>query len=167
MARERKKSSKSATPPALPEAAGSDKGGVLPSGYVELLDDLKTRIRTAQVKASLAADRELILLYWNIGRELAQRQEQEGWGQKAVDRLAGDLQKEFPGLQGFSRANIYRMRAFSQAYQIVAQPVRQLTGFGPPDEVLGLPWGHNVLLFEKLKISETRLWYARQAVANG
>ncbi|MCX6144112.1 MAG: DUF1016 N-terminal domain-containing protein [Ignavibacteriales bacterium] len=104
---------------------------VLPPGYAELLEDLKNRIRQAQVRAVVAASRELIRLYWDIGREIVQRQEREGWGAKVTDLLAVDLQKAFPGVAGFSRANIHRMRAFYLAYKkeltIVAQVVGQLT----------------------------------------
>lgn len=70
---------------------------VLPPGYAELLEDLKNRIRRAQVRAAVAASRELIRLYWDIGREIVQRQDREGWGAKVIDRLAADLQKALPG----------------------------------------------------------------------
>ncbi|GIX46030.1 MAG: hypothetical protein KatS3mg131_0241 [Candidatus Tectimicrobiota bacterium] len=74
----------------------------LPAGYKELLESLKARIRSAQVRAALAANRELVLLYWQIGREILQRQQQEGWGAKVVERLARDLKREFPEMKGFS-----------------------------------------------------------------
>jgi hypothetical protein len=101
----------------------------LPSGYASFLDDLKLRIRTARVKAALSVNRELIRLYWSIGRDIVERQRTESWGAGVIDRLAGDIQREFPGLVGFSRANIYRMRAFYLAYPqdaaIVSQAARQ------------------------------------------
>lgn len=106
--------------------------GTLPVGYGELLADLKARIRAAQVKAALAVNRELIQLYWQIGQGIVERQDREGWGQKVIDRLARDLQAEFPGDSGFSRANIYLMRQFFVAYRdpsaIVQQAVGQLDG---------------------------------------
>jgi hypothetical protein len=74
----------------------------LPSGYHELLQDLKGRIRAAQVRAAFAVNRELILLYWSIGRDLSQRFAAQEWGGKIIDRLARDLQTEFPGVEGFS-----------------------------------------------------------------
>ena len=77
----------------------------LPSGYQEFLQDLKGRIRTAQVQAAFAVNRELILLYWSIGRDLSQRFATEEWGGKIIDRLARDLQTEFPGVEGFSPRN--------------------------------------------------------------
>ncbi len=117
------------------------------------MNDLKLRIRTAQVRAALAVNRELIQLYWEIGRAIAGKQEDEGWGAKVIDRLAADLQREFPGIAGFSRTNIFRMRAFYLAYTqesaivpqavgqlakagIVAQPVRQLAA-GIVPQVVG------------------------------
>ena len=89
---------------------------VLPPGYVELLEDIKDRIRHAQIRAAVGASRELIRLYWDIGREIVQRQQREGWGKGIVDRLAGDIQKAFPGIHGFSASNVSRMRAFFLSY---------------------------------------------------
>src|SRR6516162_274149 len=86
----------------------SDTG--LPPGYAELLEDLKGRVRTAQLKAAVAVNREMIQLYWDIGRLIVERQEREGWGKGIVERLARDIQKAFPGLAGFSPLNVTRMR---------------------------------------------------------
>src|SRR6266481_1200946 len=87
-------------------------GTALPTGYAELLEDLKVRVRTAQLKATLSVNREMIQLYWDIGRRIVERQEREGWGKGVVDRLAKDIQKAFPGLKGFSPGNVWRMRSF-------------------------------------------------------
>lgn len=84
----------------------------LPGDYAAFLESLKTRVRQAQTKAMLSVNRELIQLYWDIGREIVQRQEQEGWGRAVVERLADDIQQAFPGMGGFSRTNVFRMRAF-------------------------------------------------------
>jgi hypothetical protein len=77
-------------------------GSALPAGYASFLDGLKTRIRAAQVKAALAVNAELVLLYWRIGRDILVRQEQEGWGARVIDRLSADLRAAFPEMQGFS-----------------------------------------------------------------
>ena len=101
---------------------------VLPPDYAEFLESLKARVRQAQTQAMLAVNRGLIRLYWDIGREIAERQEVANWGQHVLERLADDLQKALPGVSGFSRSNVFRMRAFYLAYrtsEIVAQPVRQ------------------------------------------
>ncbi len=98
-------------------------------GYASLLADLKARVRTAQVKAAVSVNRELILLYWHLGREILRAQKAEGWGAKVVSRLAKDLAKEFPEMDGFSTRNLKRMRTFADAYsngEIVPQPVAQL-----------------------------------------
>ncbi len=130
----------------------------LPSGYAPLLADLKARVRAAQVRAVLSVNREMILLYWNIGRDILRCQHQEGWGAKVVERLAGDLRAEFPEMHGFSRANLLSMRAFAEAY-VDESIVQQLVG--------QLPWGHNVLLLAKVKNAEQRLWYAQQTLEHG
>jgi predicted nuclease of restriction endonuclease-like (RecB) superfamily len=146
-------------------------GPALPPGYAELLEDLKARVRTAQLKAAVAVNREMIQLYWDIGRLIVERQEREGWGKGIVDRLAKDIQKAFPGLKGFSPSNVWRMRSFHLAYTkevaILAQPVRESDGQSLPQAVAGIPWGHNVILIEKLKDPLQRLWYARQTVQHG
>jgi len=101
----------------------------LPNGYAELLESLKERIRQAQVHAALSVNRELVLLYWRIGKEILQRQEQEGWGAKVIDRLALDLGREFPEMKSFSTRNLKYMRAFAEAWPdepIVQQLVAQL-----------------------------------------
>lgn len=104
---------------------------ILQSSYAPLLADLKARVRVAQVKAAVSVNRELILLYWHIGREILRAQKAEGWGAKVVERLAKDLAAEFPEMGGFSRTNILRMRAFFEAWaplEIVPQPVGLLAG---------------------------------------
>src|SRR5438876_9513406 len=101
----------------------------IPSGYAPLLADLKARVRAAQVKAAVSVNRELILLYWHIGREILRCQQEEGWGAKVVERLAKDLKAEFPEMSGFSPLNLKRMRAFFVAWaslEIAQQPVGQL-----------------------------------------
>jgi predicted nuclease of restriction endonuclease-like (RecB) superfamily len=85
-------------------------------GYSSFLQDLKERIRHAQVKAALSVNRELVLLYWQIGREILSRQASEGWGTKVIEQLAQDLRGEFPQLSGLSSRNLKYMRAFAEAY---------------------------------------------------
>ena len=129
-----------------------------PEGYADWLLDLKTRIHTAQQRAALAVNRELVLLYWQIGRDILARQASQGWGAKVIERLAHDLRTAFPQMKGFSRANLMYMRAFAQAWpsdEFVQQPVGQL------------PWGHNLVLLTKLKQPAQRLAYAQAAIENG
>jgi predicted nuclease of restriction endonuclease-like (RecB) superfamily len=130
----------------------------LSTEYQELLVSLKQRIRASQIRAALAVNRELILLYWQIGREILLRQSQQGWGAKVIDRLSQDLQTEFPELKGLSGRNLKYMRAFAEAYpesEFVQQAVAQI------------PWGHNVILLDRVKDERARLWYAQQVTING
>lgn len=129
-----------------------------PTGYTDWLAELKTRIHTAQQRAALAVNRELVRLYWHIGRDILDRQAREGWGAKVIDRLAHDLRTAFPDMKGFSRANLMYMRAFAEAWPdkaIVQQAVGQL------------PWGHNLVLLTKLKNPDLRLAYAQRAIEHG
>jgi len=84
--------------------------------YVKWLSELKDRIHNAQQRAALAVNRELVLLYWQIGRDILQRQAAQGWGTKVIARLAHDLKNAFPDMKGFSRANLMYMRAFADAW---------------------------------------------------
>ena len=126
-----------------------------PEGYAEWLADLKTRIHTAQQRASLAVNSELVLLYWQIGRDILVRQAEQGWGAKVVDRLAQDLRSAFPQMRGFSPRNLKYMRAFAEAW--------------PDDEFVQavlarLPWYHQLALLDKLNSPDSRRWYAAEAI---
>ena len=87
-----------------------------PPGYDEFLTDLKARVRAAQVRAALAVNRELVLLYWQLGRGILERQRQGGWGTTVIDRLSQDLRREFSEMKGFSPRNLKYMRAFAEAW---------------------------------------------------
>ena len=129
-----------------------------PTGYQELLSGLKGRIRSAQVRAALSVSRELVLLYWSIGRELSERFKREDWGGKIIDRLARDLQAEFPGVEGYSPRNLRYMRSLAEAW---------------PDEAIlqrliaKLPWGHNLRVLDRIKDRPTREWYLEAALEYG
>src|SRR3990172_8229258 len=90
------------------------------TGYAELLEELKTRIRSAQIRAGLAVNRELVLIYWEVGHRILHQQKTHGWGAKVVERLAQDLRSAFPDMKGFSRANLLYMRAFAESYPEVS-----------------------------------------------
>lgn len=129
-----------------------------PTGYADFLIEVKERVRSAQVRASLAVNSELVLLYWSIGQGILARQQTLGWGAKVIDRLAADLRRDLPEMQGFSPRNLKYMRSFAQAWpdeSIVQAPLAQIT------------WYHNLALLEKVRLPETRLWYARQTIENG
>ena len=127
----------------------------VPDGYADWLADLKTRIHTAQQRATLAVNRELVLLYWQIGRDILARQAAQGWGAKVIERLAQDLRAAFPDMKGFSPRNLKYMRAFAEAW-----PDAEFV-----QEVLAqLPWYHQLALLDKLPGQETRRWYAAKAI---
>jgi predicted nuclease of restriction endonuclease-like (RecB) superfamily len=136
----------------------ADNRALIPEGYDEFLRGLKERIRTSQVKAALAVNRELVLLYWRIGQDILERQRQSGWGSKVIDRLAADLRSAFPEMSGFSPRNLKYMRAFAEAWpdeDFVQQVAAQL------------PWFHNCTILDKLKNLAERIWYAQQTIENG
>lgn len=126
-----------------------------PSGYADWLAELKTRIHTAQQRAALAVNRELVLLYWQIGRDILARQAEQSWGAKVIERLAHDLRTAFPQMKGFSPRNLKYMRAFAEAWpdaEFVQAVLAQL------------PWYHQLALLDKLPDAESRRWYAAKAM---
>lgn len=128
----------------------------IPAGYADWLSDIKTRVVAARQRAALAANAELIKLYWQIGRDILERQAVQGWGSKVIERLARDLREAFPEMKGFSSRNLMYMRDFAQGWpdaQIVQQTAAQL------------PWFHIVTILSKLPTAEAREWYAQQAIA--
>jgi len=131
--------------------------------YVKVLREIKQQIQEAQVRAIFSVNKELLKLYWEIGKTIADQQKVNSWGSRSVEKLAEDLQREFPGIEGFSRSNIFRIQAFFSAYELVAQAVRQLDDL----PIFNVPWSHNIVIIQKLKDTEQRLWYAQQAIENG
>ena len=126
-----------------------------PSGYADWLAELKHRIHTAQQRAALAVNRELVLLYWQIGRDILDRQSVQGWGAKVIERLAHDLRVDFPDMKGFSPRNLKYMRAFAEAWpdsEFVQAVLAQL------------PWYHQLALLDKLRTADERRWYAAKAI---
>jgi predicted nuclease of restriction endonuclease-like (RecB) superfamily len=126
-----------------------------PEGYANWLADLKGRIHTAQQRAALAVNRELVLLYWHIGQDILARQSSQGWGAKVIERLAHDLRAAFPDMKGFSPRNLKYMRAFAEAWPDVEFVQAVLAQ---------LPWYHQLALLDKLPGPETRRWYAAKAI---
>ena len=127
----------------------------LPADYATWLMELKARIHGAQQRATLAVNCELVLLYWQIGRDILDRQGREGWGTKVIERLAQDLRNAFPEMKGFSPRNLKYMRTFAEAW-----PDGEFV-----QEVLALlPWYHQLALLDKLKSADERRWYAAKAI---
>lgn len=130
----------------------------LPDNYDDFVRSLKERIRSAQIRAALAVNAELIRLYWEIGREILDRQAVEGWGAKVIERLAKDLREAFPDMGGFSRTNLTYMRLFAETYP-EPEFVHQAGG--------QIPWRHHCVILDKVKDSNQRFWYIQKTVENG
>ncbi|WGS45781.1 PDDEXK nuclease domain-containing protein [Burkholderia sp. JSH-S8] len=126
--------------------------------YRHWFAELKQRVERARQRAVASANRELVSLYWQIGRDILDRQQKQGWGAGVVDQLARDLKAAFPDMRGFSPRNLKYMRALAQAFprpEFVQQPVAQL------------PWSHVVTLLDKLDDTPQRLWYAEKSLEHG
>ena len=124
----------------------------LPEDYAHLLADVKERVRAAQYAALKAVNKELVGLYWDIGRMIAERQKVEGWGKSVVQRLAVDLQAEFRGVGGLSSSNLWRMKALFEAYE-------GLEKLAPLVREIG--WSHNLVILERCKDPLEREFYIR------
>lgn len=128
-----------------------------PKSYTQFLEHIKKDIQESQLRAAMSITKELTALYWRIGKMLSEKTSLEGWGAKTIDKVAKDLESSFPGIEGFSLRNLQLMRQFSECYpdSIYETAVSQI------------PWGHNIVLMQKIEEKEKRLWYAQQAIDNG
>lgn len=147
---------------------GKDKNGVIfpvapnlsgmSDSYLDFIEAIKKEIENQRLKVVLNANSSMLCLYWNIGKAILQKQEEEGWGAKVIDRMAKDLKDAFPDMSGFSPRNIKYMRKFAECwpdFEIVQQVVAQI------------PWRTNMKLMDKLNTQEERLWYAYKTIENG
>ena len=161
--------------------------------YTAWLCEMKSRIRSAHLSAARAVNRDMILLYWDIGRGILEKQKEQGWGKSVVDRLAADLRKEFPDISGFSARNLWDMRRLIEAYSnarvlaqavqeiehlekdgILRQPVAELENDRTEQAteflrqaVAEIPWGHNILILNKISDFDARLYYLRATAQFG
>jgi len=126
--------------------------------YLSILQGLKNHIQKARLKAAISVNSQMIQLYWEIGKFILAQQEKEGWGTKVIDRLSKDLRTEFTDMKGLSARNLKYMRKFAEAYSdfAIVQPV-----------VAQISWTHNIVLLDKVKNLETRLWYVTASIQNG
>ncbi len=131
---------------------------IINSEYAEFIETLKADIQKSQIRAALAVNRELVLLYWRIGGGILAKQKQLGWGAKVVEQISHDLRLAFPAMKGFSPRNLKYMRAFAETYadeQFVQQLVAQI------------PWGHIVRILDKVRDLAEREFYIRKTIENG
>lgn len=130
----------------------------MPADYADWLGDIKRRIQGERLRLVLASNSVMVMLYWDIGQRILQKQAEQAYGTKVIDRLAADLRDAFPEMKGFSPRNLKYMRAFAAAWpdaELVQRTVAQLT------------WGQNIALLEKLDKAEDRLWYAARTIEHG
>ena len=133
--------------------------GTMPSGYAEWLADVKRRVRATQFRAARAANTEVLRLYWSIGHDILERQRDLGWGAKVVQQVSHDLQREFPGQSGWSRRNVLYMRRVADVWPTEDEFVQHIAA--------QMPWGHIMVLLDRLNTREERDWYAARAATEG
>ena len=126
--------------------------------YKQLFADVKQKTQHAKVKAVVAVNQELLLLYWEIGKLIVERQTKEGWGANVINQLSADLKKTFPTMKGFSPRNLGYMKRFAKTY-------RDFLNLQVP--LAQISWYHNVTLLQKCPDEKIRFWYAQQALENG
>jgi len=126
--------------------------------YAQLLNQIKNDIQQSQLKAALAVNQELILLYWRIGKELTEKVDREKWGSKTINTLASDLSHSFPNLSGFSARNMAYMRKFAEIYH-------DLINYAAA--AAQIPWGHNMVIMDKTENNDQRLFYVQKCLENG
>jgi predicted nuclease of restriction endonuclease-like (RecB) superfamily len=150
--------------------------GVIDKGYLSVLDSLKVKIRNARQKVAVTVNARLLELYWDIGNAISQQQKLEGWGTQVIEKLAKDLKIEFPDFKGLSARNLWYMKSFAEAWP--ANPIlQQLVAELQDDDnhrfkflqplVAQIPWGHHIVLLNKTKAGEERVFYLKKSVENG
>lgn len=148
-----------------------DKKGLTIIGDVEykkLLADLKEKVRRSQLKAAVKVNYELLDLYWNLGKEIVEKQKEYSWGDSFLKLLSNDLKKEFPDMRGFSEQNLRSIRfwyKFYKDYSICLQPVSELEKF--KKKIKSIPWGHNQRIMYKCKDVQEALFYVNKTIENG
>ncbi len=126
--------------------------------YRNFITALKRKVQSAQIKAARAVNTQLTALYWELGRFITEKQQVSGWGDAVIDQVALDLTRELGGIKGFSRRNLYYMRRFYSFYKGQGEFVQQLAA--------QIPWGHHLILIDKMKEPEKALWYIQKTLEN-
>ncbi len=124
--------------------------------YQQILNKIKIKIRSVQIKAAVSVNTALLMLYWDMGKIIAEKQRKSKWGDAIVERLAKDLKKEFPEMNGFSRTNLFGIRQWYLFYSQMDEKVQQLVG--------QLPWGHNLVIITKAKTPAEAVFYLNEAI---
>lgn len=139
---------------------------LLPQEYKEFLTNIKSKIKTAQLKAHIKVNEEMLRLYWDIGFMIVEKQKVSMWGDKILENISSNLKLEFPELQGFSRTNIIYMKKLYQFYSLGQQAVDQLQN-DKIEKIFYIPWGHNIHIISKSKDIYEALFYVNKTIENG
>ena len=132
--------------------------------YLQTLEEIKKKVHSAQMRAHLAVNREMIILYWQIGKTILEKQEKNKWGSKVIERLSKDLSKDFLHMKGFSKRNLEFMQQFASTYQNVIP--KQLVSEIVLPPIFNIPWGHNIAIMQKIGDISECLWYAQKTIEN-
>jgi len=131
---------------------------MLDKDYISFFKEIKTKIKTAQIKAAIKVNEELLKLYWDIAKMIVEKQKYSKWGDSIIEKISSDLKREFPDMKGFSVRNIKYMRQwyvfYSKRQQVVAQ-------------IFQIPWGHNIAIITKCKTIDEALFYVKKTIENG
>lgn len=130
----------------------------IPEQYRSVLEQIKQRVVSAQLKATTSVNTELIRLYWEVGAAILKRQQESAWGSQIIEKLSRDLRSAFPGMKGFSFRNVKYMVQFAKEHPNFP--------FGQ-QAAAQIPWGHNMLLLDKISDTKTREWYIKKTIENG
>lgn len=146
----------------------------LPDNYIGVLSKLKQRIQAARMKAAYAVNKELLMLYWELGRTIQEMQEAEGWGAKVIDRISADLKADFPDFKGLSTRNLKYMVSFAKWFPTFGQQAAAQLQSEDTDALIKmqqvaaqLPWGHLQLLMDKVSTLEELSFYMLKCLENG
>jgi predicted nuclease of restriction endonuclease-like (RecB) superfamily len=132
---------------------------VQPLQYNKWFETIKLKIKSAQLKAAISVNTQLMELYWDLAKDIVNKQKEASWGDSVLEQLATDLKLSFPDIHGFSRRNLYAIRQWHLFYSTVSEFV--------PQVVAQIPWGHNRLIISKVKNTKEALFYANATIENG
>lgn len=136
--------------------------------YGKLLADIKAKIQSSQIKASISVNKTMLALYWYIGERIIEKQAAAKWGDFFIEKLALDLRREFPEIKGFSRRNVFYIKQWVQFYTAKGRLVQQAVALiKKVQQLVGqIPWGHNVLIISKAKSLEEAAFYIKATITH-
>ncbi len=134
--------------------------------YKQFITQLKSQIQSAQIKAAVSVNCELLQLYWQLGEQIVEKQAKAQWGEGLIKQISRDLQTEFPDMKGFSSRNIHMMRQWYLYWHQEPAIVQQLVAQIDQAPIFQIPWGQNLLIISKANSSEEALFYVQKTIEN-